>query len=335
MILDLEKFVSEEKKYWVELESVLKKMEQTPDLTMSIEEASRFHYLYQRALSNLSEVKSFSGEKKLVHYIEGLVGRAYMQIFDSHHKQTRFSPIKWFFNTFPQTFRKHIQCFWLTLAIFMVGCLLGGGIIAFDPPSKRVIMPFSHLLGKPSERVKMEESVYSSGDEPGHNRKASFSAELMTHNTKVSIYTMVLGMTWGIGTCIMLFYNGVILGGVAIDYILDGQLKFLLGWLLPHGVVEIPAIFLAGQAGLVIALQMLRVKSERSLRERLSSVMPDVGHLICGVAIMLVWAGLVESFFSQYHEPILPYSIKILFGCIELAALCFFFLFSGKRKNPL
>ena len=71
----------------------------------------------------------------------------------------------------------------------------------------------------------------------------------MTHNTQVSIFTLALGMTWGVGTIIMLFYNGVILGAVAVDYIHAGQTKFLLGWLMPHGVVEIPAILIAGQAG--------------------------------------------------------------------------------------
>ena len=56
----------------------------------------------------------------------------------------------------------------------------------------------------------------------------------MTHNIKVSIFTLALGMTWGIGTLIMLFYNGVILGAVALDYVLAGETTFLLGWLLPH-----------------------------------------------------------------------------------------------------
>ena len=43
--------------------------------------------------------------------------------------------------------------------------------------------------------------------------------------------------------------------------------------------------------------------------------------LMYGVAIMLVWAGLVESFLSQYHEPVIPYSYKIIFGLVELALL--------------
>jgi hypothetical protein len=53
--------------------------------------------------------------------------------------------------------------------------------------------------------------------------------------------------------------------------------------------------------------------------------------LITGVALMLVWAGIVEAFFSQYHAPVLPYSIKIAFGLVELGLLCTFFSMSGRK----
>ena len=91
-------------------------------------------------------------------------------------------------------------------------------------------MPFEGLAGSPTERVKKEESIRTDRLQGG---KGSFSAELMTHNTQVAIFTMALGMTWGVGTVIMLFYNGVLLGAVAVDYAGAGQTKFLLGWLLP------------------------------------------------------------------------------------------------------
>jgi hypothetical protein len=55
--------------------------------------------------------------------------------------------------------------------------------------------------------------------------------------------------------------------------------------------------------------------------------------LIFGVAVMLVWAGIVEGFFSQYHEPTLPYSVKIGFGITELTLLVFFLSRSGLEKK--
>lgn len=43
--------------------------------------------------------------------------------------------------------------------------------------------------------------------------------------------------------------------------------------------------------------------------------------LIGGVAVMLVWAGIIEAFFSQVHEPVMPYAAKIAFGAAELLLL--------------
>ena len=48
---------------------------------------------------------------------------------------------------------------------------------------------------------------------------------------------------------------------------------------------------------------------------------------------MLVWAGLIESFVSQYHEPVLPYDAKIAFGLLEFALLVWFFARSGRKRN--
>jgi uncharacterized membrane protein SpoIIM required for sporulation len=154
----------------------------------------------------------------------------------------------------------------------------------------------------------------------------------MTHNTKVSIFTLALGMTWGVGTIISLFYNGVILGAVAVDYIRAGQTKFLLGWLMPHGVIEIPAILIAGQAGLMLAFALIGRGKRNTMRARLREISGDIATLIFGFTLMLIWAGFIESFLSQYHEPVIPYSAKIAFGCVELVLLTVFLSKSGTKK---
>jgi uncharacterized membrane protein SpoIIM required for sporulation len=193
-------------------------------------------------------------------------------------------------------------------------------------------MPFSHLQGDPAERVAKEERAAT---DRLQGAKSTFSSFLMTHNTKVSILAMALGMTWGVGTIILLFYNGVILGAVAVDYCAAGQTKFLLGWLLPHGAFEIPAILIAGQAGLVLANALIGWGQRTSLRTRLRAISRDLVTLIAGAAIFLVWAGFVEAFLSQYHEPIVPYGVKIGFGSAELALLFLFLSKCGKTTGPL
>jgi uncharacterized membrane protein SpoIIM required for sporulation len=329
MIIDLQKFIREERPVWTELETVLKSRERDPHRRMSIKEIQRFHYLYQRASADLARIMTFSSEPEIKGYLETLVERSYGEIHETREKPYRLSPGHWFFITFPRTFRGHVKAFWLALVVMLMGAVFGGLAISFDPEAKRVIMPWPHLTGSPSERVATEESA---GHDDLAGYRSRFSSYLMTHNTRVAVLTLALGLTYGVGTIILLFYNGVILGAVALDYILSGEALFLAGWLLPHGTVEIPAILIAGQAGLVLAEALIGRGRPESLRTRLRLISGDLVTLIFGVALLLVWAGLIESFFSQYHEPYVPYGVKIAFGMLELALL-FGFLFRSGHKG--
>jgi uncharacterized membrane protein SpoIIM required for sporulation len=331
MIIDLQKFIAHGRPHWAELERLLNRLESEPNERLSLAQAQHFHQLYERTAADLARITTFSSEPETRRFLENLVARAYGEIHETREKQRRLFPLQWFFQTWPQTFRKHIHAFYLSLAITVAGCAFGGFAIAFDPGSKPVLMPFPQLMQDPAKRVAEEEKA-TSDRLNGH--KTSFSAQLMTHNTKVSIFTMALGMTWGVGTCIMLFYNGVILGAVSVDYIRAGETKFLLGWLMPHGVIEIPAILIAGQAGLLLAFALIGRGRRASLRTRLREISGDLTTLIFGVGLMLVWAGFIEAFLSQYDEPVIPYAGKIAFGFVELILLCVFLAKSGRNKKP-
>ncbi len=330
MIIDVQKFVESERTQWESLEAFLKRLEADPDYRMDLAALQEFHHLYRRASADLAKISTFASEQEIRRYLETLVARAYGEIHETREKPHRLKPVDWFCRTFPRTFRRHVRAFWLSLAITLAGVAFGGLALALDPESKGVLLPFSHLQGDPAERVKQEEASLGQRLEGG---KTNFSSFLMTHNTQVSIFTLSLGMTWGVGTIVMLFYNGVILGAVGMDYILAGQTKFLLGWLMPHGVIEIPAILLAGQGGLLLGGALIGWGSRASLRARLRAVGPDLATLIGGVAVMLVWAGFIEAFLSQYHEPIIPYAAKIAFGAVELALLVAFLSMAGRKAG--
>ena len=209
----------------------------------------------------------------------------------------------------------------------LLGCAFGWFAIRTAPDAKAVLMPFAGLMDSPAARVLREESAPADRLR-GH--KASFSAMLMTHNIQVTVMTLALGVTWGIGTVIMLFYNGVILGAISADYVGAGYSQFLAGWLLPHGAIEIPAILLGGQAGLILAGALIGWGERTSRVDRLRSVARDLLSIALGAAVLLVWAGIVEAFVSQYHQPVLPYPLKIAFGLLELAALSIFLARVGR-----
>ena len=328
MLIDVPRFISGEQPHWQELESILRRLEIQTDWKMNLVELRRFHYLYERASSDLAKISTFAAEKEIRRYLETLVARAYGEIHEAREKPHRFSPLNWFFKTFPQTFRKHSRAFAFSCLLTLAGAAFGGLAISFDPEAKGVLMPFSHLQMDPSERVRLEEKTSKTDRMEGH--KASFSTMLMTHNTKVSLLTLAMGMTFGVGVVVLLFYNGVILGAVSADYILAGQTKFLLGWLMPHGVIEIPAILIAGQAGFLVAKTLIGSGARNTFRARFRDVSGDLVTLAGGFACLLVWAGIVEAFLSQYHEPVIPYSAKILFGSLEFVLLILFLSRSGK-----
>ncbi|MFH1147535.1 MAG: stage II sporulation protein M [Pseudomonadota bacterium] len=338
MIISLEKFVNAERPFWTELETVLGKMEGDPLHTMSLKEIRRFHYLYQRTSSDLAWITTFASESEIRKYLESIVSRAYSEVHETREKRGGLPNLrKWIFRTFPHVVRSHIRILWVAVAVMTAGVVFGGLAISLDPESREVLLPFAHLMSDPSERVAREEGRAPESQAPQEDRKdkqmeggATFSAFLVQHNTRVSIFLLALGMTWGVGTIIMLFYNGVILGAVIVDYVLAGESEFLAGWLLPHGALEIPAVLLAGQAGLLLGSALIGWGKPLSLRDRLKEISKDLVTLIAGVALMLIWAGLVEAFLSQCHEPAIPYPLKIGFGLAEVLYLLWFFGLSGR-----
>jgi uncharacterized membrane protein SpoIIM required for sporulation len=338
MIIDLQRFVQSERATWSELEKLLDQLETGAMKRRTIAELQHFHLLYERTAADLARLTTFSAEPETRRYLETLIARAYGEIHETRERRRRLHPLRWFFHTLPQTFRRHIRAFYLSVAITIVGALFGAFAIAFDPTAKPVLMPFEHLLQDPAKRVAQEERLRGEADSPADRlsgRKSSFSAQLMTHNTRVSVFTMALGVSYGVGTTIVLFFNGIMIGAIAVDYVRAGQTKFLLGWLLPHGVIEIPAILIAGQAGLMLAFAMIGWGRRVPLATRLREISSDVVTLIFGVACLLVWAGFIEAFLSQYHEPVIPYELKIGFGLVELTLLVLFLSRSGRNSSGL
>jgi uncharacterized membrane protein SpoIIM required for sporulation len=329
MIVDLKQFISRERLIWEELEAALKRI-RFGSSKLSLDEAERIHYLYERTSSGLLKVRTFAAEPNLVRGLESLLSRAYTELQDVHSKQNAWKIHRWLFEVFPRTFRKHFRYFVVTLIITAAGAGLGASAVAIDPDAKLAIMPFPNLLQDPGKRVADEESKPN----PAMTTvKSTFSASLMTNNIRVSILALALGMTWGIGTIIVIFYNGLMLGAVIFDYLQAGKALFLMGWLLPHGVIEIPAILIAGQAGLLLAQALIGWNSPESLGARFRKVSGSLVTLIAGVALLLIWAGLIEAFLSQYHQPVLPYSAKIAFGIIELVLFAFYLAFAGREKR--
>lgn len=329
MILDLERFQAQASPRWSSLESLLALLEGRPDHRLNPEEAEQLQELYTQAAADLSRVTHGALAPELRQYLERLVARAYAELYYVPPKRAQFWQWRrWLtiFTAFPETFRRQSRYFALAVLITTLGCTMGGLAVRYDPASVDLLLPADYLRD-PSKRVHAEEKG-ERRHQATPQTEAAFSAQLIRHNIEVSLLAAALGVTFGIGTALLLFENGVLLGAVAVRYTQQGFGLFVAAWLLPHGVFEIPSMLIAGQAGFYLARLLLRRREDRDVRQ----TMREWLVLVAGLALMLTWAGVMEAFFSQHHEPELPYGFKVAVAVAELVLLTVYLLVIGRRK---
>ncbi len=330
MILNLEKFQAQARQRWENLELLLCALESRPDRRLNSAEAEQLQELYAQVAADLNRVTHGALVPELRQYLERLVARAYAELYYAPPIPAElWQPRRWLriFTAFPETFRRQSRYFAMALFVTVLGCALGGLAVRYDPTSVDVLLPADYLRN-PGERVHEAEQGQS-GREHSAQTEAAFSAQLIRHNIQVALLAAALGVTFGIGTALLLFENGVLLGAVAVRYTQQGFGLFMTAWLLPHGVFEIPSILIAGQAGFYLARLLLRRREDRNVRHSVREWL----ILVAGLAMLLVWAGLMEAFFSQHHAPVLPYWFKVSVGVAELVLLTAYLLLVGQRGN--
>lgn len=329
MIMNLERFQAQARPRWQSLELLLRVLEGRPDRRMSPTEAQQLQGFYAQTAADLNRVTHGALAPELKQYLERLVARAYAELYyEPPSRSEIWQPRRWFriFSAFPESFRRQSRYFALALLITLLGCTLGGLAVRYDPASIDVLLPADYLRN-PDQRVHQEEQ--------GQGRRlndaqteAAFSGQLIRHNIQVALLAAALGVTFGIGTALLLFENGVLLGAVAVHYTQQGFGLFMTAWLLPHGVFEIPSILIAGQAGFYLARLLLHRREERNVRQSMREWLV----LVAGLSLMLVWAGIMEAFFSQHHAPVLPYGFKVGVAAAELVLLSTYLLLIGRRE---
>jgi uncharacterized membrane protein SpoIIM required for sporulation len=307
-------------------------LESRPDRRLTPAEAEQLQQLYGQAAADLNRVTHGALAPELRQYLERLVARSYAEAYYALPTRSEiWQPRRWLriFTAFPESFRRQSRYFALAVLITVLGCALGGLAVHYDPVSVDVLLSADYLRN-PEQRVHQEER--GKGDHPESTQiEAVFSAQLIRHNIQVALLAAALGVTFGIGTALLLFENGVLLGAVAVNYTQRGFGLFVTAWLLPHGVFEIPSILIAGQAGFYLAHLLLRRREDRDVRQ----TMREWLVLVAGLAMMLVWAGIMEAFVSQHHAPVLPYGFKVGIALAELLLLTLYLLLTGRRGKSV
>jgi uncharacterized membrane protein SpoIIM required for sporulation len=119
-----------------------------------------------------------------------------------------------------------------------------------------------------------------------------------TNNVGVAVSTAFSGLAYGIPAGVSLVFNGAVLG--VIGRLETGPIA-LAAFVLPHGLVEMPAFVIAGAVGGALGADAWRATRGRIDRPELADTLERSFRIMVGVAVLLAGAGLIEGLISPYY----------------------------------
>jgi uncharacterized membrane protein SpoIIM required for sporulation len=153
---------------------------------------------------------------------------------------------------------------------------------------------------------------------------------IMTNNLAVCFTTFAFGITAGIGTIWEMFNNGMLIGVIGAATWQAGMALKLWSFVAAHGVLELPAIFISGGAGLEIARGML-FPGLLPRRESLALAGGRAARLMMGTIPILIIAGIIEGFVSPSA---IATPLKFLLAAVLFAALATYLWLAGSTAQP-
>ena len=324
---DVNRFVLERTPAWERLETLLSQIERDGIGSLELHDARALARLYRAASSDLIRARSASVDASVVDYLNDLVARAYAQI---HTGSLRRGRQLWRFFTadYPRLVRREWRAVAVSTVIFMFGGVLGAGLVGTDSDALGVLLPEMHQELSPTERIARDRER---GPQSGADA-VTFSAQLFTNNIRVTFTAFALGLTFGVGTAVVLFFNGLGPGALAMQYHQAGEGTFFWAWILPHGIPELTSIFISGAAGLLLA-RALWFPGRRRRRDALIAEAKTAAKLIVGTMPILVAAGFIEGTISQLHPSIIPAWAKLTFAALIGIALYAYLGLAGRSRS--
>ena len=278
--------------YWARLESLLALVKKDGLHALGRSELRELGLLYRQTATDLSAVRGDPHSVQQARYLNQLLGRAHNALYSGQKKTVR-GVVEFYIHEYPSIFRRFLPYTLAATAIFAVGAIAGSLVTLANPDFMREFL--GPAMVQTIEKHEMwTHSVVS--------MKPQASSMIMTNNLSVSFMAFAAGITAGIGTLYLLFFNGVMLGVIGVACGMNQMSIPLWSFVAPHGVLELPAIFIAGGAGLRVA-QALLFPGTLSRRDSLARGGTEAVRLLVGVIPMLIVAGSIEGFFSPSSVP--------------------------------
>lgn len=324
--MNVERWLKNRRLSWQKLEDLLKQIENRGLKSLDRGGLNELGRLYRATSGDLSRARAMKLNADLQIYLNNLVVRAHNQVYQN--QESRFSEIyRFFLHGFPRQVQAHILYVVAAFFIFLLPALGCYREAIYDSNFGQLEIVNGVPL-VPDEMAHMIENRQMWTDS-AQDASPQVSSAIATNNIKVSISAFALGVTYGIGTVLILIYNGMHIGtvfGVCQDFGMAGKLAaFVAG----HGVIELSAIFISGGAGLMLGAAML-FPGQYSRVDALKKIARPAMEMFAGCVLMLLVAGTIEGFVSPRTD-ISP-GVKYLVSAATAAMLMLYLLIP--RSKP-
>jgi uncharacterized membrane protein SpoIIM required for sporulation len=250
--------------YWERLASLLSGVDANGISSLSHSELREMAFLYRQVAADLSAIRLDTTARSRAMQLNALLSRAHAVIYSG--RKNSFRAVVGFLSSYPALFRKLLPFVLASLILFLSGAVLGALLTTVRPAFMRAMLGPA-MVQTIEQRQMWTESINSMAPQE--------SSAITTNN---------LGVT----------------GAACGQHHMS--LK-LWSFVAPHGALELPAIIIAGAAGLRLGYGML-FPGFYSRRYSITIAGAEAVQLLAGTIPLLLCAGTLEGFFSPSHAPV-------------------------------
>ncbi|WNI24459.1 stage II sporulation protein M [Streptomyces sp. ITFR-16] len=315
--MDLDVFVHAHRIEWDRLDHLLHRGRK-----LTGAEADELVDLYQRTATHLSLIQSSAPDPLLTARLTQLVARARATVTGTRRASWR-DAAHFLTAGFPAAVYRS-RHWWIPTAVLstLLAALMGWWIGTHPEVQSAIAAPEDlRRLTSPGGEY---ETYYSS------HPAASFAAQVWTNNAQAAAMCLVLGAFLCVPVIWILFVNVLNLA-VGIGLMSSaGRLDTFLGLILPHGLLELTAVFVAAGTGLKLGWTVIDPGPQTRRTALAQQGRAAIGMAI-GLALVLFVSGVIEGFVTPSG---LPTWARIAIGiAAELAFLTYVYVLGGRAAR--
>jgi uncharacterized membrane protein SpoIIM required for sporulation len=310
--VDVDAFVLTHRDTWDRLDHLVKNRRR-----LTGDEVDELVELYQRVSTHLSMLRSATSDSTLVGRLSSLVARARAAVTGAHAPLSREFTRFWTVSFPVVAYRA--RWWWLATAVVFFAVTAAISIWVIGSPEVQ------STIGTPSEIDELVNHDFASYY--SKHSAAAFGLHVWVNNSWVTAKCIAFSILLGAPIPFVLFANAANLGVVSGLMMSAGKGDVMLGLLIPHGLLEMTAVFLAGATGMRLGWSVI-APGDRPRGQVLAEQGRAVVSVAVGLTVVLLVSGAIEAFVTP--SP-LPTFMRIGIGILAEAAFLGYVVFFGRR----